>query len=209
MTTTPNGSSGTTPPENVPSGDDQKKDLVAYETHQKLLGEKKRTAEKLSQAEKELEDLRARERERENAELERNKNFEQLLKNRETELKEAQEKLSKVDSERVFARKIDAFLKTLGGDLPEHYWGLIPLEEIALDPTTKSVDEMTVAKAVEAYRKLYPETIKTPGQKPNMPSSAPAGSPDSKMDYESWKSLKYNDPAKWAAVREGRVQIPK
>lgn len=208
MTITPNGSSGTTPPD-VPSGDDSKKDLVSYETHQKLLGEKKRTAEKLSQTEKELEELRARERERENAELERNKNFEQLLKNRETELKEAQEKLSKVDSERVFARKIDAFLKTLGGDLPEHYWGLIPLEEIALDPTTKAVDEMTVAKAVEAYRKMFPETIKTPGQKPTMPSSAPAGSPDSKMDYESWKSLKYNDPAKWAAVREGRVQIPK
>jgi len=208
MTTTPIVPSGNTPTDD-PSGIDSKKDLVAYETHQKLLGEKKRTAEKLSQTEKELEELRARERERENAELERNKNFEQLLKNRETELKEAQEKLSKVDSERVFARKIDAFLKTLGGDLPEHYWGLIPLDEIALDPTTKSVDEMTVAKAVEAYRKLYPETIKTPGQKPNMPSSAPAGSPDSKMDYESWKSLKYNDPAKWAAVREGRVQIPK
>ena len=209
MTTTPTGSSETAPPENIPSGDDPKKDLVAYETHRKLLGEKKVVAERLTQAEKELEDLKAKDRERENAELERQKNYEQLLKNREQELKDAQEKLSKVDSERVFARKIDAFLKTLGGDLPEHYWTLIPLDEIALDPTTKGVDEMTVAKAVEAYRKMYPETIKTPGQRPNMPSNAPAGSPDSKMDYEAWKALKYNDPAKWAAVREGRVQEPK
>lgn len=207
MTVTPNASGGS---DETSVGDaTQKKDVVAYETHQRLLSEKKKEAERAAAAEKKLEEFEAKERQRENEELERQKNYEQLLKNREQELKDAQEKLSKVDSERVFARKIDAFLKTLGGDLPEHYWTLIPLDSIALDPTTKAVDEMTVAKAVEDYRKMYPETIKVPGQMPNMPNAAPQGNPNSKMDYETWKALKYNDPAKWAAVKEGRVQIPK
>lgn len=202
----------------VPSGDNTaessgegsgKKDSVAYETHQKLLAEKKRAAERAAALERELAEVKEREAQRENEELERQKNFEQLAKNKDEQLKAAQAKLQAIENERVTARKLDAFLKTLGGDLPQHYWDLIPIDQIIVDPTTGQVDDMSVAKVVEGYRKTFPETIKVKNPPNTMPSDAPKGTPQGKMDYEQWKSLKYNDPEKWAAVREGRVNIPK
>ena len=206
---TPTDPSGIIPPV-VPSGDDPaKKDVVSYETHRQLLSEKKRTAERNVQLEQELAEIKERENQRETTELERQKDFEKLAKVRDEQLQAANAKLSTIENERVVAKKLDAFLKTLGGELPQHYWDLIPLDQIILDPTTKMVDEMTVAKTVEAYRKTFPETIKVSGGQNNMPSNAPQGNPNSKMDYEAWKSLKHNDPVKWSAVREGRVTIPK
>lgn len=208
--TTQEGSGGTNQTADS-SGEEpvNKRDVVAYETHQKLLAEKKKASERAATLEKELQEIKNREAQRETEELERQKNFEKLAQVRDEQLKEAQAKLSAIENERIVAKKLDAFLKTLGGDLPQHYWDLIPIDQIIIDPTTKMVDEMTVAKTVEAYRKTFPETIKVAGGKPNMPSDAPAGNPNSKMDYETWKALPIKDPAKWAAVREGRVTIPK
>lgn len=184
------------------SGTGDPKQTVAYETHQKLLGEKKKLGEKLTTIEQELESLRAKERERENAELEKSKNYEQLLRNREEELKKATEKLTTIEVERLEARKLDAFLRTLGtGTLDERYWGLIPIDQIAVDPTTRAVDEMTVAKAVELYRKSYPETIKR-ANVPGVPSNAPQGAPG-KLTLEEWRGL----PLKEKKARMAEVQL--
>lgn len=171
-----------------PSGDPaDPKQTVAYETHAKLLSEKKKLAEKHTALEAELEELRSKERDRENQELEKNKNYEQLLKNREEELKKSQERLSHYETERLQARKLDAFFKTLGGTLEDKFWSLVDLDKIALDPTTKQVDEMSVAKYVEDYRKTFPETIRKAGG-PSMPSDAPKGS-GGVLTVEEWKAL--------------------
>lgn len=189
-------------PPTDPSGNGEPKQSVAYETHQKLLGEKKKLGEKLTTIEQELESLRAKDRERENAELEKQKNYEQLLRNREEELKKAKEALTSIETERLQARKLDAFLRTLGnGTLDERYWGLIPIDEIVIDPATRQVDEMTVTKAVELYRKSYPETIKR-AHVPGMPSNAPQGTPG-KLTVEEWKNL----PPKEKKARIGEVAL--
>lgn len=163
------------------------KQTVAYETHQKLLGEKKKAAERAAALELELEQFRAKEREREDQELEKQKNYEQLLKNREEELKALKERTAQFETERLQAKKLDAFIKTLGGTLEDKYWSLVDLDKIALDPTTKQVDEMSVAKYVDDYRKTYPETIKRPGA-PSMPSHAPQGT-GGRLTYEQWTAL--------------------
>jgi hypothetical protein len=138
---------GSTP---AASGDQvDPKQTVAYETHAKLLGEKKKLAEKQAALELELEQFRTKERDRENQELEKAKNFEQLLKNRDEELKSLKERTTQFETERLQARKLDAFFKTLGGNLEDKFWSLVDLDKIAVDPATRQVDEMSVAKYVE------------------------------------------------------------
>lgn len=188
-----------------PSGDDDKKS-VAYETHVKLLGEKKRLAERLAAQESDLEKFRAAEKERETKELEAAKNYDQIQKNLKEELAKKDEQLKLVHTERVQARKLDAFIKTLGASLEQKYWGLVDIDQIAIDPATGQIDDMSVSKYVDAYRKTYPETIRT--QAPGMPSKAPEGSPQGKLTVEQWKGIKDRNE-RWAAVREGRVSLPK
>lgn len=172
----------------IPSGaPDDPKQTVAYETHAKLLGEKKRLAEAKAAADAELETLRAKEKEREEQELAKQKNYEQILKNRDEELKALREGAARVETERLQARKLDAFIKTLGGTLEDKFWSLVDLDKIAIDPATKAVDEMSVAKYVEDYRKTYPETIRKPGA-PSMPSNAPQGT-GGRLTVEEWKAL--------------------
>jgi hypothetical protein len=164
---------------------------VAYESHLKLLGEKKKVAERAAALELELESLRAKERERENQELEKSKNYEQLLKNREEELKALKDRTAKFENERVQARKLDAFIKTLGGSLEDKYWSLVDLDKIAVDPATNTVDTMSVSRYVDEYRATYPETIKRPAGY-TMSSNAPDGS-GRKLTIEEWKALPLKD----------------
>ena len=188
-----------------PSGDDDKKS-VAYETHVKLLGEKKRLAEKLALQESDLEKFRAAEKERETKELEAAKNYDQIQKNLRDELAKKDAALQQVQIERTEANKLSAFVKTLGATLEQKYWGLVDIDQIAIDPATGKVDEMSVSKYVDLYRKTYPETIRT--QAPNMPSGAPTGSGSGQLTVEQWKAIKDRNE-RWAAVREGRVILPK
>lgn len=193
--------------EQIPSGDNQtssggpeqtdavsKKDTVAYETYRKLLSEKKARDEALETYKKELAEYKRKEKEAEEAKLKEEQNWKAIVELREKELNEERTMRIQMQEERLNATKLDTFLQSLGGKVDSKYWGMIDLEKIAINPESGQVDQMSVTQAVEAFRKNYPELIKT-GTGPKIPSDAPQG--NGSLTYEEWKKL----PAKEMRAR--------
>lgn len=206
----PTDTSGVNPSPSGNSGgdDDSSKSSEALEKHaQKLLDEKRKATERAKAAEQELALLRQKEREREDQELEKQKNFEALLKKQKEETAAERAKREALENQVVEAIKSNAFRKVLGAQVDDKYKSTIDLSKIAIDPETGEVDQMSVAQYVEDYRKTYPEIIKVPGQN-RMQSNEPKGEPSRKMSHAEWVAMKPG-PEKWAAVKEGRVTLPK
>lgn len=179
----PSGDSGTAGAEGSKPGD-----KVDYETHRKLLGEKKALAAKQASLEAELEKHRQIERERQEKELEAAKDYEKIKAQYQEQLEAERKKNAQLESERVTALKLDAFFGALDGQLDRRYWGLIDTDAIVIDPTTRVPDHMAVTKYIEQFRKEYPEVIARPG-KPSMPNDKPIGNGSGSLTLEQWKAL--------------------
>ena len=151
-------------------------DTVAYETHRKLLGEKKKLTEKHQAVLEELEALKGQVKSRETKELEEKEEYKKLWEQSKAERDELNNKLSSFQQEQTNSRKLRSFLNTLDGKVAEKWWGHIDLDKILVNPDTGAVDEMSVTKYVEQFQKEYPEII-VKQKDPPMPSPAPGGNP--------------------------------
>lgn len=140
------------------SADDQ----VKYSTYQKVLTEKKNTQERLRETEAKLAAFVDSQREAKENTLKEQNEYKALFEQREEELKATKERLTNVNSQIDIAFKVTAFLGAVDGDIPAKYRSFIDTASIILNPETKQVDEMSVASAVEKFKKQYPELIKVP-----------------------------------------------
>jgi seryl-tRNA synthetase len=157
-----------------------KKDTVAYETHLKLLGEKKKL-------QAEVERLRLEQQEKLEAELKAKEDFKKLAEMKEQEAKEAKQRVSEFEAREKNAMKLDAFLSTLQGTVDKKFWGHIPLDKIVIHPETGEVDMMSVTQTVEWFSKEYYDIVKRAGG-PTTPNTAPQGG-SSALTYEEWRKL--------------------
>jgi hypothetical protein len=139
---------------------------VSYDSYKKAVDEAKA-------AKKRLDDFERKEKDREEASLKEQGNFKKLLEQREAELKDTQKKLTDLDSKISNSRKLNSVLGAIGSEIPKQYWGLIDLEQIAVDPDSGLPDESSIKKAAEEFRKQFPEVIKT--TKGKLPNDAPGG----------------------------------
>ena len=155
--------------EQVASGDNQvssgssvesKQDVVAYDTHRKLLSEKKKVQEEFKSVKEQLAALQAEKQEREEQELKAKEDWKQLVDIKDQELNNIKSELQSQRERELGARKLDAVLRSVGGDIDRKYWGLVELDKIAVNPDSGQIDEMSVTKYVEEFRSTYPETIK-------------------------------------------------
>lgn len=189
MSGEPKGPSGTAPkpPSGSPEPNPPKKDTVLYETHEKLLSEKKKldarhkeTADKLAALEKEKKDLA-------DEELKKQGKFQEALAAKEKELADTNQRLQARDQQMVDGQKINSFLKAVDSDVKENYWGLIDLEKIKLD-AQGNIDETSVKTYASEFKETYSEIIggQAPPRMPNGPSSPPA---NTKLTHEEWKNL--------------------
>lgn len=135
---------------------------VKRESHQKLLAEKKRLAEQMAEKDAQLAKFEADQRQREEDDLQAKEDFKTMLENRDKELAETKSELTNLKTHFSESRKLDAVLSTMQKPLPKKYWGLIPLDEVAIDPTTGNPDEMSVTNVVEKFKETYPEVIAGP-----------------------------------------------
>lgn len=178
-----NGASGTitqNPSGNQKTAEELLKEVEALRNHnQELLGEKKKVSEKL----KSLETLA---KEKEEKELKEKEDYKTLVQLREEELTKTKSELESERFQRQQGMKLDAFLSILDGKVDSKYWGMIDLEKISINPETKQIDQMSVSKAVEDFRKTYPELIKT-GQAQVPPPNAPSNG--EVLTYEKWLTL--------------------
>lgn len=164
---------------------------VSYDTHRRVLDEKKRI-----QAENEQ--FRKEKSEREQKELEAKGEYQKMLENERAERAKVEGELKLVREQETGRRKLGAVLSAVGGKIDAKFFGLVPIEDVAVDPDTGEIDAMSVTKAVEKLKATYPEIIKGVGG-PKLPGSQPGANsthPD-KITLSAYKKLSYAEMKKW------------
>jgi len=189
MTTEQNAPAGQSgEPVATPENQDTKS-TIAYDTHRKLLDEKKKVQAQLDQLLREKTD-------RDEADARKRGDFEALLKAREEEL--TKERTARQElSERITAgRKLNAVIEALGGNIDPKWLRLIDTDEVAVNPETGEVDGMTVARAAESLKKQWPEMLRKTS---TLPNAAPAGNGGGMISRADWLKLSSKDMLKYKA----------
>ena len=137
-------------------------DMVRYDTHKKLLGEKKALQARLDAFER-------AQQENEEAALAKQGEFKDLYTQSKDQVKELTAKLQSAQDAQDNFKKLRAALGALDGKVDQKYYGHIGIEGILLDPDTGEVDEMSLNKCVEAFKRDHGVLIKnsTPTRLPN------------------------------------------
>ena len=185
------------------SKSETKEDVVAYDSYRRLLGEKKKEQEEKLKLSRELKELRDEKKSREESSLKEQNDWKSLAERRGEELVEKENYIKGVAQDRANAKKLDSFLEAVGSKIDRKFWGLIGLDKILINPDTGDVDEMTVTKQVEAWKKEYPETLGYRGSTAKLPTDSPK--PEGvTLDYNTWTSMSAKDMKKnYQKVRAG------
>ncbi|RKZ07634.1 hypothetical protein DRQ25_11110 [Candidatus Fermentibacteria bacterium] len=200
-TTIPSGEPTTTPVEpttEVTTPTEEKS--VSYDSHRKLLGEKKRLAEQLTESLAKNAKNDQEKNEAEEKRLKDNEEWKTYAEKKEQEANEARAKLTETTSQIADAKKLDAFLNTLDAKIDRKYWGFIDTDSIVTNPESGEIDEMSVAKAVEAFKANYAEIIQYPGKTTGLPNESPKPG-TSTLTYDEWTKL----PVKEMKARQAEV----
>jgi hypothetical protein len=195
MSTDPKGSSGTTPApggnkENDPSVApivETRPDTVKYDTYQKVLNEKKRRDEELTETRQKLDALETEKKTRDEQELHAKGELKKLLDIRDKELADSKAKYSNLHTTLETGVKRGSFLNAVNGIVDEQYYSLIDLSQVVIDPATGMPDELSVQKAARDFESKYPLVIKrTSGN--GLPNDAAKGGSTS-LTYDEWLKL--------------------
>lgn len=164
------------------------KGTVAYETHQKLLREKKKADQVAAEYKAKLD---AFEREKLEAAGEHQK-----IAAAEREARLALEaKLKARDEEDLMRRKLIALGNEAGVD--SKYLRFLDPDEVAVDPETGEIDKATLVKAAQKVRTEYPAFLKKSGGTPP-PADAPNGTGvPSTITRSEWMKLSSKEMTKW------------
>lgn len=165
----------------------QNQQSVAYETHRKLLGEKKKRDEDLDAARKQIAEFQAKEKERDELGLKEKENFKGLLEIREKELAEVKQSLAHKERVLENGMKLDAFTRALSGKLADEYYPLVDLDAIKTDPATGMPDAGSVQAAAKAFETRYTRVIER-GTGARLPNDAARGG-NGKLSREEWLKL--------------------
>jgi hypothetical protein len=157
-------------------------DSVAYETHRRLLSEKKKLQEERDQLMRQMQ-------ERKETELKEQQKWQDLYKLKEEELTKIKTDLEQRQQQEITATKFSTFLDSLPGQLPKKYWQIASeyVEGIMLNPDTSEPDELSVKAAIEKFKANFGELLQT-SSGPKLPSNAPA-SGGGTLTYEQWRQL--------------------
>ena len=172
--------------DNDHSDNQGKGDTVGYQTYKRTVGEVKRFKAENATLREELEAYRAKEKQKEDEELERRGEFDKIKANLTKELEDERAKNKALLQERVDNTKLGAFLSSIEGSIPRDYWGLIDTDRIAVDPDTGVVDEMSVTNYAKEFKTKHARLID--GVKgARMYEGAPQS--EKVMDMDAWKKL--------------------
>lgn len=187
-----NNPSGEVDPEKTP-------ETVRYETHKKLLGEKKETQERLRKAQEELDAYKAKEQERQNKELESQGNYRKLLEQKDDELKRVKLENDAIITSLNEAKKRQAVLKNISGMVPPNAHALLPINMVKLDENGE-LDEQSVKAAAQIFEQEYSFAVQRNVRNGGMPTDA-ANPQSKKLTRKEWEAL----PTKEMKARYGDV----
>lgn len=185
----PAASSGTTAANQASSDIPPSDKPVSYETHRKLLKERKEFEEELTR-------LRTEKADKEKKDLEDRGEFQKIAQNEKQRADEAAAKLAEYEQRFEQAKKLKAFLGALGSEVDEKFFGFLPVEQIAIDPETREINMTSVAKAAETFKTQYPELLRSKtGVK--LPSAAPQGNSSGTISRSEWLGLPEKEMRKY------------
>lgn len=166
------------------------KESVSYETHRKLLDEKKKIQAKLEQIETERKAT-------EEAELAKKGELQKLLDLRTKEAGELREKLQREEARKLQAKKLSAIVKGLGSPVEEKWYGVLSnhIDDVVYNQDADEIEQMSVTTVVENLKKTWPEMLKRPAA--GMPNNAPRGNDAGTISRDEWLKLPSKEMAKW------------
>lgn len=173
------------------SGADQSKtkpidDVVTYETHKKLLGQKKSVEQENEALKKQLKDI-------EEKKLQESGEWQKIAKLKEeetakfkSELEAERKEKESLTSVLIQAQKLQAVKEKLPGKLENpDYMSFIDIDKVILNPETGEIDESSVESVVQSFVKTHPKLLKADTKfLPNGNASAPG-----KLTHEDWLKL--------------------
>lgn len=167
---------------------DPKPGTVAYETHQKLLGEKKKEQAARIEAETKLKALEAEKAEREKKELEAQGKYKEALAKTEEELAKARQEKDALVGDLRTAQKRRAILGEIAGQVPERAQSLLPLDEIVIGEDGKP-DPASVKAAAQKFEKEFSFAVQKDSAGGGLPPDAPKGGTEKKLTKAEWEKL--------------------
>jgi hypothetical protein len=178
----------------------EKKDVVAYETYQRLLDQRKADQAKLKTFEEKEAELERQRKELEESKLKDEGNWKALLEAREEKLIELANQKTEYENkvlmfEQQFqeAAKLQALQEAIGGKFKhKSYYNLVDTDKIIVNPESGEIDQDSVKKYADSFLKEHKELIAF--SKPPVNDRAPGQS--GSMTYEEWLVLAKTDPKK-------------
>lgn len=151
----------------------RREQVVAWESHQKLLNQRKADQKKARELEAEVQALRESIKQQENAKLEEKQEYKKLYEATRQELEAKKREQEERDKIIVNKEKQAALAKELGGLKNDAYFKFAELENIVIDDSGQ-VDQNSVRLEANRFRQAFPELIaSTPSVRVN--SQAPSG----------------------------------
>ena len=151
---------------------------VSYESHRRLLAEKKKRDAQLREANERLAAFEAEKEAQRQARLKEEGKFNELTKEYEAKLAARENELNQYKRTVQNSVKFNAIRKTLGADIDYKWHDFFDVKQV-FDGVEIGEDgrpeEMSVTKVCDFIKKEYPEVIRIEGGKGNMPSDAPKG----------------------------------
>jgi hypothetical protein len=164
-------------------------DIVSYDTHKKLLDEKKKIQAKLMQYEQ-------REKKAQEELLLKEGKLQEALALKDKELEEERNRLRSFEQRDIQAKKLSAVVKGLGtSDLDDKWFTIIGnhIDEVDLDDDGR-INQGSLMKVIESLKSTWPEMIKKP--MPGMPNGKPMGT-QTTISREDWTKLPSSEMKKW------------
>lgn len=165
-----------------PVANEGKNDVVAYESYQKVLNEKKNVQAKMSEIEKQYNEMLAAQKAQEEAKLNEQGEYQKLVELKDQKIKELESKMNEAFQEKSMVKKdledtwkLQAFYQKLNGNVKRNeYLSFVDLDSIVIDPETRQVDETSVENVVSKFMENHGDLVQV--RKPaSLPSDAPKG----------------------------------
>lgn len=184
------GQSETVTTPETPAAVSSQSESVSYETHRRLLDEKKKIQAKLVAFE-------AEKKASEEAELTRKGEIQKLLDMAKKEAEELRAKVKADEELRTQGKKLSSVVRALGSNVDEKWYGVIGqhIDDIMTNPDTGEIEQMSVTSVVDKLKKTWPEMLKK--QAAGMPNEAPMGNGSTTISRDEWLKLTAKDMKKW------------
>jgi hypothetical protein len=164
-------------------------DSVSYDSHRRLLSEKKRVQAERDELKQQLQTRLDAEAEAEKKRLEDQGEYKKLLENERKAKAELEAKLTRHTETQREAKKLGAVIDALDNKVDKKFWRFLDTSGVVIDPETGELDAMSVQKAVDGIRKEFPEFIRTGTNGGTLPAdAAQSGNIDLSND-DAWKNL--------------------